>query len=158
MLEALMKDFKKRRGVLLIEVIIYISIILLLTTVILSHNGFSRLNSDIFIKQFVSDIRYVYSKNRFGDYDTRLRYIYEGNKTTGKILGYYIDEKGYPRKTVMKPDSLDFLIATKADIRFSSSGVLAFNGETMELADKTTKKKYKITIVPISGRVYVYNE
>lgn len=158
MLEVLMKVFKKRRGVLLIEVIIYISITILLATVILSHNGFSRLNSDIFIKQFVSDIRYVYQKNRFGDYDTRLRYIYEGNKITGKILGYYIDEKGHPRKTVMKPDSLDFLIATKRDIRFTSSGALTFNGETIEIVDKTTKKKYKITIVPISGRVYVYNE
>lgn len=153
-----MTGFKKNSGFLILEVIIYITIILLLSSIVLKINNYSRLTSDAFVKQYVSDIRYVYFKNRFGDVDTALYYLYEDPLNPSKTTGYFINEKGYGRKTVQIPDSLEFVMRSCQYIKFRANGTLVLNGETIELIDKSTNKKYRITIVPISGRVYLYYE
>ncbi len=66
----------KEKGYTLIELIAVISLLMLLSIPVISYANIENLKADFAVRRYVSDIRYVYNKNTFGDIDCYLKYIY----------------------------------------------------------------------------------
>ncbi|WP_153011567.1 pilus assembly FimT family protein [Alkalithermobacter thermoalcaliphilus] len=105
---------------------------------------------DSFIRQLAHDIRYVRVKNMNSDYSTYIYYKdYEDN-----VKSYVLREKGQDKKEVKLPKNTIISHSVK-QIKFSLSGALTQQGETIVITDKVTNKKRELTIVPFSGRVLI---
>lgn len=143
------------RAFTIIELILAASLLLMIATVTIS--GYNRTyESELYVKKFVSDIRYVYHKNGFGDIDCQISYIYESPLDSQKILGYYIIEDSRAKNKRILPEYLKLTPSHKNNIRFTQSGSLTFSGETINFTDSQNNDRYRVTIVPTSGRVMVY--
>ncbi len=146
---------RKSNGFTIFEIVISITIVLMISsTGVLGYNKV--FESDIYVNKFVSDIRYVYHKNGYGDINCQLSYIYESSLNTQKIMGYYIIENSKAKTKNYLPKYLKLIPDHKNNIRFTQNGALTFNGETINLIDSLNEDRYRVTIVPTSGRVMVY--
>ncbi|MBP8762985.1 pilus assembly FimT family protein [Acetoanaerobium noterae] len=146
----------KEKGYTLIELIAVISLLMLLSVPVISYANIENLKADFAVRRYVSDIRYVYNKNTFGDIDCYLKYIYSNNEHGKTAIGYFINEKNTPKKTVYFPSNLKISNETDTFLKFGVNGTLTFSGETVYINNINTNDIYKVTIVPISGRVAVY--
>ena len=143
------------RAFTIIELILSVSLMLIIASFTIS--GYNRAyESELYVKKFVSDIRYVYHKNGFGDIDCQISYIYESPLDSQKILGYYIIEDSKAKNKRVLPKYLKLTPSHKNNIRFTQSGALTFIGETINFTDLQNNDRYRVTIVPTSGRVMVY--
>lgn len=146
---------RRNRGFTVIELILAASLLLIIASITVS--GYNRTyESELYVKNFVSDIRYVYHKNGFGDIGCQISYIYESALDSQKILGYYIIEDSKAKNKRFLPKNLKLVPSHKNNIRFTQSGALTFNGETINFTDSQNNDSYRVTIVPTSGRVMVY--
>ena len=146
----------KEKGYTLIELIAVVSLLMLLSVPVISYANIENLKADFAVRRYVSDIRYVYNKNTFGDIVCYLKYIYSNNEHGKTAIGYFINEKNTPKKTVYFPSNLKISNETDTFLKFGVNGTLTFSGETVYINNINTNDIYKVTIVPISGRVAVY--
>ncbi len=144
------------RGYTLVELIIVISLLLLISMPIVAYNNYENFTTEFAIRRYVSDIRYVYNKNTFGDIDCCLKYVYEDKLSTKKVIGYSVSERNVAKKTVYFPNNLEISGETDDLLKFNRNGSLKIKGETIKIKNIKTMDYYKITIVPISGRVAIY--
>lgn len=146
----------KKSGYTIIELISVFVLLFLIATVFITFINFENFRTDFVVRQYVSDIRYVYNKNTFGDLNCYLKYIYSSKSPNNQPTGYFVYERNSARKTVYFPGNIRMSNESQAFLKFNTSGVLSFKGETVNISNLNTKDTYRITIVPISGRVAIY--
>lgn len=93
-----MQATKRKRLHTLIEFIAVVSLLMLLSVPVISYANIENLKTDFAVRRYVSDIRYVYNKNTFGDIDCYLKYIYSNNEHGKTAIGYFINEKTHLKK------------------------------------------------------------
>ncbi len=149
-------EVTSRKGYTLIEIISVVSLLMILSVPLISYKNIENLKAEFAVRRYVSDIRYVYNKNTFGDIDCYLKYIYENTEKGKTAVGYFVSEKNVPRRTVYFPSNLKISNETDTLLKFNRDGHLSFSGETVYIKNTGTEDIYKVTIVPISGRVAMY--
>jgi Tfp pilus assembly protein FimT len=146
----------KRNGYTIIELISVFILLLLIAVPFMTYINFENIRTDFVVRAYVSDIRYVYNKNTFGDIDCYLRYIYSSDMKNNEPIGYYVYERNSAKKTIYFPQNIKMTNESQDFLKFNTSGVLSFKGETVNIENTNNKDRYRITIVPMSGRVAVY--
>lgn len=146
----------KKSGYTIIELISVLALLLLMAMPFIAFINFENLRTDFIVREYVSDIRYVYNKNTFGDINCYIKYIYSSESVSNQPIGYFVYEKNSPKKTIYFPGNIKLSNENQDFLKFNISGVLLFKGETVNIRNLNTNDDYRITIVPISGRVAVY--
>ena len=152
---------KKRRvkGFTLVEITAVITLLMILTAAGFSYRHLRGLYADSFVRGFASDIRHIYRRSVYSDRQTQLDYLFEGKegKKGQQISGYEIREEGLIVKTVRFPEDLQVRSTNDLEkIEFLRSGQFRWAGETIRIEDRQSGKRFRLTIVPFSGRVEVY--
>ena len=146
----------KRQGYTIIELISVSVLLLLIALPFIAFINFENLRTDFIVREYVSDIRYVYNKNTFGDINCYLKYIYSSESKDDEPLGYFVYERNRAKKTIYFPGNIKMSNESQDFLKFNTSGALSFKGETVYIKNLNTNDNYRITIVPISGRVAIY--
>lgn len=150
---------QSRAGFTLLEFMAVLCLILILVLISLNHRQFAAFQSDVIVRGFASDIRYVYHKSRYAQQNSELTYLFEKSDTQlgFQIVGYVVEADGVPVREVYFPKRMK--VRSSNDLRrivFGSSGSFQGHGETILIEDQESGSHYKVTIVPFSGRVEVY--
>lgn len=133
---------------------------ILILSLITFHAGYlSGLRTDTLVHTMASDIRYVNQMAKYAPGATFLIYEIESGPTAESIRGYCIREDDAITKEVRFP--LFFQMNTQNQmrfLRFGRDGHFIGRGETIFCQDSLSGNRYRITIVPFSGRVEVYRD
>ncbi|WXR61582.1 hypothetical protein WG909_14935 [Peptostreptococcaceae bacterium AGR-M142] len=134
-------------GFVMIEVLIYIFILSLIFLFFIFANRLRDMKIDFFIKEFVTNMEIIKSENMKGNNEAL---IIINNNQSYINYNFIIDKDD--NKSVDSISNLNFLKAPKF-IKFSKDGRYLNQGETIIIKDKKDNKLYKITIIPMSGRI-----
>ncbi|MGL5440000.1 MAG: hypothetical protein ACRDA4_06355 [Filifactoraceae bacterium] len=163
--------FKKNSGYLLIEIIIALSIIIMILLVTVSKssiNIYALRDTADEISTMIRDSHQYYRSTL--DITTKIKIVYKSNSCNLVSV-----RKGEPVETLTIPNSCvltwakyneDNIKSNESDFETSIGfrretvfcNSISGAGLTLYLTDKKSNKFIKITIVPTSGRVYVYDE
>jgi prepilin-type N-terminal cleavage/methylation domain-containing protein len=134
-------------GFVMIEVLIAIFILSLIFIFFMFSNRLRDIKVDFFIKEFITNIEIIKSENMKGNNNALI--VINNNES---YINYdFIIDKDYS-KSINSISNINFLKAPKY-IKFSKNGGYLNRGETIIIKDKKENKLYKITIVPMSGRI-----
>lgn len=134
-------------GFVMIELCVYIFILSLVFLIFIFANRLRDIKLDFFIKEFITNIEIIKSENINGNNDAL---IIINNKESYINYDFIINKDNI--KSINSISNLNFIKAPKF-IKFSKDGRYINQGETIIIKDKKEKKLYKITIIPMSGRI-----
>lgn len=137
----------------LAEVSVYITLILLLFTISFVDTRDMERKNEYFCRNLETDLRYVRTKNINGE---RSR-VYL--KTVDEKCSYEVRVGNKVEKVVVGPEDLK-RVEGKESIGFNKNGGTpdATTISFISKRDKVIKEKYKITIMPASGRILYYGK
>lgn len=137
----------------LAEVSVYITLILLLFTISFVDTRDLERRNEYFCRNLETDLRYVRTKNISGQ-NSKL-YL----KTINEKCGYEVRVGDKVEKLVEGPEDLK-RVEGKETIGFNKNGAKpdATTISFISKRDKIIKEKYKITIMPASGRILYYGK
>lgn len=144
----------------MIEMTAVLALLFLLIGAGFSLQSLDHWRAESYVRGFVSDIRLIYRGAVYSDRHTRLVYQF-GKREGGResICGYLIKEDGLIVKTVDFPETLQVKSRNDLEgIAFRRSGQLLGLGETLDIEELRSRRRYRLTIVPFSGRVEVYED
>ena len=138
-----MKEKFNQKGFTLIEVVAVIGLMAILSGIVMPTIKKSNFTMRSYGRLLCTDIREVrMSKMTLGG-----QYSILLSKKYYKVL-----DGTQELKTVELPDPFELFYGDD-EIRFNYQGVPIYGGDTIKIFNKDSKRFYKLTIVPASGRV-----
>ncbi len=129
------------------ELVISISILIVVSTTVFPKYTVEEHEINSFIRQLVSDVRYVRKVNTMGDLQTSISFQFDDSKNQHY---YILREGGKNKREITLPKDVN-LTYSKATIKFMKSGIP--NGCAMTIKIINNEDIKEITITPVSGRI-----